>query len=328
MDRLRKIDANLLVALDVLLDEQQVTRAAQRLGITQSAMSQTLQRLRDALGDPLLVRSGSEMVMTPRAKNLAIPLRSALLALEQTLADPESFDPETSQRGFAIAMLDVYSNSVLPRLLRLLSQAGEGLSLDVRAMNVDTVWEQLRTGELDLALAGPRSAPADMVTATLIRERMVGLVREGHPLLDGELSVERYTHWPHAVFRLTGRGEFPIDVRLAELGVTRRIAGRTPFFLSAPWVVMESDIIMNLPLSAAYEIARRWPVRLFEPPIGKPMEYEVFLAWPGHMDSDPPHQWFREQILNVGRNISYEIWNNPATYGCRLTKTKPVSFDE
>lgn len=296
MSRLSQIDANLLVALDVLLEERHVTRAARRLGITQPAMSQTLGRLRDALDDPLLVRSGARMVTTPRADALTGPLKNALNALEEVLTDPSPFDPARARRTFKIATLDFYSTTLLPPLLERIATAGVGLSLDCIALDLDRIWGQLRAGEVELAIVNPRDVPTDITTELLRQEHMVVIAREDHPLFDApEITPEAYCRWPQLVFRLTGRGEHLIDARLGVMGLSRRVVGRTPFFLSAPWVVLAGHTIVNLPSSTARSMATRWPIRIFEPPLA-PMDFEVHMAWPAYLDNDAPHQWFRAQV--------------------------------
>lgn len=300
--QLHQIDANLLVALDVLLEERHVTRASVRLGVTQSAMSQTLQRLRASLDDPLLVRSGRQLVMTPRAEAMVGPLRSALRALEHALAGPARFDPETARRSFKLAMLDVYAVSLLPRLVEVLSSVGPGSSLDVLPMQMEQLWEQLRDGSVELAIIGPQEVPRDMSSAPLIRERMVSMVRRGHPLLAKKITPKTYVRWPHAVFRITGRGTHIIDERLAALGLERRIVCRLPYFLSAPALVSQSDVIVTMPGSLASSFEAQWPVELFDPPLG-PMRYEVRLVWPEFLGADGAQRWLRELVLGIGQTI-------------------------
>lgn len=302
MSRLGRIDANLLVALDVLLEERHVTRAAQRLGVTQSAMSQTLQRLRDALGDPLLVRSGRQMVPTPRGEAIGPALRAALRGLDAVLTGA-GFDPATARRTFRLASLDAYSTNLVPRLVGRLAAAGPGLDLDVAALDVDVVWEQLRARTVELAIIGPWTPPADVEAAPLLRERLVGMVRAGHPILAGPIDAAAYVRWPHAVTRITGRGGHPIDGRLAALGLSRRVIARTPYFLAAPALVAASDLIVTVPRSAARAFAERWPVVLFEPPIGAPIEYTVSMAWPNHLAADAGHRWLRSEVAAIGRAL-------------------------
>ncbi|MEM6293156.1 MAG: LysR family transcriptional regulator [Myxococcota bacterium] len=300
--RLSQIDTNLLVALDVLLQERHVTRAAQRLGITQSAMSQTLGRLRDILGDPILVRSGRAMVTTPRCEALAGPLRIALRDLERVFTD-DAVDPGSITRSFTLTCLDTYAISLVPELFSRVAATAPGIDVTVVPYDRDRVWEQLRGGETELAITGFGEVPSDMVSVPFLAESMLGVVRRGHPLLDGELTAERYAHWPHAVFRITGRGTHAVDRHLSDRGLERRIVGRTPYFLSAPAIVAGSDLIMTVPTSAARIFAQHWALELFEPPIG-PMPYQASLTWARWMDADPGHQWLREQVLEIGEAMA------------------------
>ncbi len=298
MPKLPQIDANLLVALDVLLEERHVTRAAERIGVTQSAMSQTLQRLRGVLEDPVLIRSGGRMVPTPRAEAMRVPLRTALRQLDQLLELPERFDPSTADRTFRLATLDIYSMSLVAPLMQHVATEGS-MTLDVAPLDRDTVWDELRDGTIELAIIGPLDVPADIDAAPILREQMVGLARTNHPIFDQELTPERYIQWPHVVFRITGRGQYPIDQRLAVLGLERRIAGSTPFFLSAPAMVVESDLIVTVPLSAARQFAAAHPLRIFTPPIRGKMQYTVSMVWPRHLSADPGHQWLRGLVSAI-----------------------------
>lgn len=298
--RLTQIDTNLLVALDVLLAERHVTRAARRLGVTQSAMSQTLRRLRHTFDDPLLVRTGSRMVPTPRAEALVEPLRSALLALEHALGGGAAFDPAASTRVFRIAMLDSYAGSLLPRLTERVAACGRGLGLDVLPLDRRSIWEQLRGGDVELAVLGPWEIPADIVAEPLLTERLVGMVRRGHPLLDGSpITPERFVAHPHAVFRITGRGEHPIDERLAAIGLTRRIVCRLPYFQAAPALSIDSDVVVSVPVSAARAFRRSWAVELFELPLPPPA-YVISVGWPRFLDADPGSRWLRRRVKALG----------------------------
>ncbi len=298
--KLSQIDTNLLVALDVLLQERHVTRSAQRLGVTQSAMSQTLGRLRETLDDPLLVRSGSRMVPTPRAEAMRGPLRAALQALDHVLTGSTDFSPATDARRFKLACLDIYSPSILPPLLANLAQTGPGLSIDVLDLKMDDIWDQMRQGTVEVALMGPRPIPSDIQVQALFEDRVVSMVRQDHPILKTKMSAADYVRWPHVVFRITGRGQHPIDIRLQELGLERRIVGRLPYFLAAPATVAQSDLIVTFPRSVALNFAaQRWPLTLFEPPLGAPMNFTVSMVWPGYLDAEPGLQWLRHQLQTI-----------------------------
>ena len=296
--RLATLDANLLVAIDVFLEELHITRAAKRLGVSQPAASHMLQRLRDALDDPLLVRSGAGMALTPRALAMAPALKQALQLLERAIYEAAPFDPATATREFRLAMLDIYSLTLIPHLTACLLAAGPGLSLDVQPLLMDQLWEQLRAGLVDAALIGSQwSPPQDVSSAPFLGERLVSMVRHDHPILQGEVTPARYVQWPHVTFRISGQGDHAIDRALAALGLQRRVACRLPYFQVAPLLTVDTDVIVNLPRSLASTFATRWPVASFSPPLDL-QSYEVRLVWPRFLDADPAHAWLRAQILS------------------------------
>lgn len=302
---LAQIDLNLLVALDVLLAERHVTRAARRMGITQSAMSQTLQRLRDVLGDPILVRRGTAMAPSPRAEALAGPLHAALRGLERVVLEPPAFEPARSDRSFRLATFDVYGVSVLPRLQARVHEQAPHAVLDVVPVVMERVHEQLRQGELDVALLRPRESPADIAGEPAIEEQLVSMVRQGHPLLRARITAAAFVRWPHATFRIADGGPTVLDARLDELGLSRRVPLRLPYFLAAPALACETDLVITLPRSAARAFERSWPVVVFTPPV-PPVRYTVHMIWSRHLDADPGHRWLRAQVLAAVHAVQAE----------------------
>lgn len=306
MEPLAALDLNLLVALDVLLQERSVTRSARRLAITQSAMSQTLQRLRTVFDDPLLVRRGPNMVATPRAEDLAGPLRSALRSLAQAITEPVVFEPATSERVFRVAMLDVHSVSVLPRLLaRLRATATRlgGVALDVVPVDMDLVIEQLRRGDVDVALVMPRETRTDIMHETVLEESLVVMVRVGHPLLRGRPSAKAVLAYPHVTFRVTGRGLSAVDEALLRQGASRRVALRLPYFLAAPTVLASSDFVAMVPQSLALTFMRSGQLALLEAPFG-PSRYPMEMVWARQFDADPGHRWLRTQLREAAQEVA------------------------
>jgi DNA-binding transcriptional LysR family regulator len=303
LSSLSRIDVNLLVALDVLLEERNVTRAAKRLAVTQSAMSQTLQRLRDALGDPLLVRRGLGMVPTPRAEALAAPLRVALESLARAIVEQPSFDPARAKRTFRLALYDVYAISVLPRVVaRLVAEAPE-VELDVTPVDPDTIEDRLRHGDVDVALLRTRRYPSDLAHESVLRERLVTMLRADHPALaKGTPTAAELARHPHAMIRLSGRGGSEVDSRLATKGISRRVQVRQPYFLAAAAVVSTSDLVISLPRTAGRALAERWPVTLLDPPFG-PFEYAIGATWSRHYDAEPGHRWLRELVMQALREV-------------------------
>lgn len=298
------IDVNLLVALDVLLEERHVTRAARRMGITQSAMSQTLQRVRELLDDPLLIRRGTVMVPSPRAEALTGPLRKALRALETTVYAVDAFEPASARTTFRVALFDVYALSLVPKLVARLSSEAPGVRLEVVPIDMGRVVEQQRNGDVDVALLVPREFPSDIDHQPLIPETMVAMARTGHPILahGRPPDLEDVVQWPHLTVRITGRGHTAVDEQLAARGSARRVRAQVAYFLAAPAVVCASDLIAAVPLTAAVAFAQRWPVALFPYPAG-PLPYTVSMTWARHLDADPAQVWLRGCIRAAAREV-------------------------
>ncbi len=299
---LRQLDVNLLVALDLLLRERHVTRAAAQLGVTQSAMSQTLARLRDAFEDPLLVRRGGTMVPTKRAEALEQPLRDALHALEHAVSEAPSFEPAVATRRFRLAMFDMATVTLLPRLVRRIAEDAPGVDLEVVPMDVERVVDWLRSEEVDAAIMMPRESFADVCRRPLFRDQLVSIVRDDHPISDDDDLTHAFASWPHATIRLTDRGQGSLDRALEDVGIERRVSLRVPYFLSAPALVCSSDLIFSLPRTAALEFASHWPIRMFAPPVPT-HEFTVHLLWSRTMDADPAQDWFRSQIVAAAREV-------------------------
>lgn len=301
---LAHIDVNLLVALDVLLEEMHVTRAARRLGITQSAMSQTLQRARDAFEDPLLVRQGRRMSPSPFAVVLRPRLREALRALERALVRRGAFDPTTAEHTFRIALFDVYATSLLPRLVSSMQSLAPRATLVVQSVSMTDVAKRLRDGQLDLAVLGPREMPTDIITEIVLEESMVSIVREGHPLLERRRPTRRdVLRWPHVVVSIADEGPTAVDHALATRGDVRRVGVRVPFFQSMPAIVAATDLIATVPRSAAAIFRDHWPVISFVSPLGA-LRYPVRSAWSRHLDAEPAHQWLRACIREAASSLA------------------------
>ncbi|MCB9759898.1 MAG: LysR family transcriptional regulator [Alphaproteobacteria bacterium] len=293
---LSRIDVNLLVALDVLLDERQVTRAARRLGVTQSAMSQTLGRLRELFDDPLLVRDGNRMAPTPRAQALALPLSHALRQLQAAVQGAARFDPATSDRRFTLAAHDYNAYLLLPDLMARLGVEAPGLAVDVVPVVPSEIVERLRGGEVDLCVSVVRDPPGALSVQPLVEERLVSMVRRDHPLLSEKgPSLERWASYPHGILSITGRGPGTFDALLAEVGLSRALVVRVPYFLAAPAVVLRSDVVLSVPGRLAAVFARQHPVGFFDPPLGA-SPFTLSMSWSRRLDADPGHRWFRAAV--------------------------------
>lgn len=297
MENLRElaaIDLNLLVALQALLDEHNVSRAARRIGVSQPAMSRTLARLRDALGDPLLVRQGRSMVPTTRARALAPRLAAALRELRAVVGGPQPFDPEASHR-FRIALSDYAGAVLLPRLLAAITERAPQITVETVVLgHWSQVASALATGPIDCALGFGHGVPHGLQSVELFRDDFVCLIRADHPGVRRRLTLRQYTELPHVLVSSRGRVTGVVDIALAERGLERRIAATVPHFLVAPHVVRTTNCIATV----ARRTAALAPPDLRRLPPPLPVRpFAVVLAWHPTRAGDPAHRWLRELII-------------------------------
>ena len=304
---LHGVDLNLLVALDALTRERSVTKAAERAGVTQSAMSHTLRRLRELFDDPLLVRGRGGMVLTPRAEALTVPLRSGLVSLARTLAEPEEFDAARASRTFRIVSPDLFDALVLPALLHRIGR--EGPSIDFAVVPTPRrLADSLETGDVDLAIHPVLLDPtpfdlgtqvdAELQSRTLFRDSFDCFVRRGHPMLGARrLTLKNYVALNHILVSPGGEGPGIVDRMLRDQGLERRIALRVPHFATALEVLAKSDLVLTAPsslakCSAGSKLASR-PVPLKIP------EHAITMIWHPRFTEDPAHRWLRELMVDV-----------------------------
>jgi DNA-binding transcriptional LysR family regulator len=286
------LNLNLLAALDALLDERNVRRAAERLGVTQSAMSHTLRQLRELFGDPLLVRSGNRMLPTPRAEAVRRPLRQALLQLQAVVGDEAEFVPATAQRRFTLAASDAAAMTVLPVLIARLAAEAPGVDLDVVPVDRAMLPAQLEAGEIDVALAPDGGEAPGVHRQGLYPTEFAVLARADHPGIGPRLTLDAYCRLPHALVVVTGHGPGLVDVALAQQGRQRRVALRIPYFLAAPVVLMGSDLLLTVPRDAAERFAERFALRVDDPPLPLPTGM-VSMLWHERFARDPALVWLR-----------------------------------
>ncbi len=305
MDRfgLENFNLNLLVALDALLAERSVGSAARRLRVTPSAMSHSLAELRVLLGDPLLVRSGRAMVLTPRAEGLGPPLRKLLLDAKRLLEAGAAFEPATAERRFVIAAPDFLATLLLPSLLEAIEHEAPGVSLEiVPSTRRGNAW-LLETGDVDLALGAIVDHATTIRRMDLCTEGFACAVRKDHPSIRGELDLAAYTQTPHLVISL-GDDSRPtwIDEALAKLGLERRVAVRVRYFMAAPLVIARSDLLLTGPSMLIRYFAELVPLQVLVPPIQLPT-YPEEAYWHERFDNDPAHAWLRVLLQQTARKF-------------------------
>ncbi|AGC46327.1 LysR family transcriptional regulator [Myxococcus stipitatus DSM 14675] len=292
------INLNLAVALDALLTEGSVTRAAKRVGITQSAMSHALAQLREMLGDALLIRGRGGMVRTPRAEQLAAPLHRGLLEVQRALRNESVFEPRTSSRRFTIASGDYHAATLLPPLLEILDAEAPGVDITIRPLVVPQLEAQLESGEVDLVIAAfPDPFPA-LRQQRLFREDFVCIVRRDNAAVKRGLDLETYLRLPHVLISPRGDGAGAVDMALERLGQSRRIGLRLPYFLTAALAVVRSNHVLTAPRRLAELFQDLCPVRLMPPPVTL-APFDVLQLWHERFDDEPAHRWLRTQIARA-----------------------------
>jgi DNA-binding transcriptional LysR family regulator len=290
---LHAIDANLLVTLDALLTERSVTRAAARIGRSQPATSNALARLRELFGDPLLVRTHDGMRPTPRAASLAASLRQAVTGLQRALAEPGRFTPATAQATISIGLTDYGALVVLPPLARALARRAPGIDLRAQALGPGML-DALASGQLDLALARVAQVPPRFRRAPVLSDALCTVVRAGHPLTSGRLTLARFARADHALVSI-GEGMAPVDEMLARHGLVRRIALRVAHFLVVPHVLEATDLVATVPGRVAACFGRT--LRALRSPVEIP-GFELSLVWHEDRDDDPAQRWLRTLVLD------------------------------
>ncbi len=294
--RLAGLNLNSLVALDALLTERNVTRAAQRVGISQPAMSQTLARLRALFDDPLLVRRGRNLTLTPRAHSMLVPLSNALLSVERAVQLGMGFEPETSTRVFRIALADLSVTMVFPRLLQAVAARAPGVRLQAQPLSIPRLADRLASGQTDLAVSFYLAAADGLEREMIAADGYVCLVREGHPLVErGRVELHDYATYDHLAYTPVGFVPRQMAEAAPIVGSTPGIRASVPYLLTLPHMVRSTDLVATVPariLDAPIDLDGIVSV---EAPPGLP-ELEHSQWWHQRYDADPGHRWLRELV--------------------------------
>jgi DNA-binding transcriptional LysR family regulator len=296
----RRIDLNLLVALDVLLDERNVTRAATRLGLSQPAVSRALARLRRVFADALLVEGRGGYVLSARAETIRPRLRSVLADVGALLAT-SGFDPATAGGRIRLMTPDLFAATLAPPLLARLAAEAPGVGLDVLPPE-PALFEALENGAADAVVGLIDEAPAGVRRRSLHRDTYLALLRAGHPAAGAELTLERYLGLRHIVVSVTGVGPAPVDVALAAIGRERRVSARVPSFLAAVEIIAGSDLVVTLPASLARRVAAGGRLVAVAAPLDLG-SFTISLAWHARHQDEPRHRWLRGMAVAAAATL-------------------------
>ncbi|MBV8123705.1 MAG: LysR family transcriptional regulator [Burkholderiaceae bacterium] len=295
MERLpSRLDLNLLVSLDVLLAECHVTRAAGRLGLSQPALSAQLRQLREAFSDPLLLPGPRGMTPTARALALKEPLRELLAGIHGLVSTDQAFDPGTAQQVFRVAATDSIHSSISTPLAARLTTRAPHCRLAMQRSDLQTLPEQLASGELDLALLTSQSMPATLHARKLYDEDFLCVMRLGHPAAARPLDLATFCALAHVLVSPSGGGFVgAVDAALQALGRSRQVQVSVNSFLLVPGLITNTDLIATVPA----RLAQHWAAQLAV--VSAPLEvpgFSVFMAWHPRAHADPAQVWLRETL--------------------------------
>jgi len=301
---LRQVDLNLLVAFDVLMTEQNVTAAARKLSVGQSAMSPTLSRLRALLNDPVLERRGRTMFPTPLAEALVVPVREALSRFNSILTEPPDFDPERDHRSFTVMASEYAALAVLQPLLVELRNAAPHVELHIQPVSA-TFLDDMTADTVDLTIV---PLAADSITdlfgyQTLYSDPYVVAVDAANPLVSSEITIEQFSSLPYLA---SSNGHSPtlVETQLDRLGIPRRLEVTTGFGL-APFLLRDTSLVTILPASLASTVAEGARLKLLTPPMALEPMVEA-MVWAARNDDDPSHRWLRERLVDI---TSRKTWS-------------------
>lgn len=298
---LSAIDLNLLVVLRALLTERHVTRAASQLGLSQSATSHALARLRELYGDPLLVRSGRSLEPTPRAVELLPSLLRGLSELEGGVQGSAPFEPSKAHRALRIGAADYVQAVLVEHLVALLQKEAPGIDLQVTSYV--SVLEQLEADALDMAVVAAGPMPRKFSQQPLFSDRFTCILRDQHPALRrSRFSLGQYLELGHVLVAPGGTPGSVVDTALGRRGLSRRVVLQVSSFLVAPLVIADTDFVSTGPERLLARMSARFPLRVVPAPLKLP-RIELRLAWHSRWDHDPAHQWMRDALLRTARAL-------------------------
>ncbi|TWI69847.1 DNA-binding transcriptional LysR family regulator [Pseudoduganella lurida] len=295
---LHELDLNLLLVFQAVHGERQISAAARGLGLTQSAVSNALARLRRALGDELFVRTAAGMQPTPFAERMAEPVAAALAQLEGALAAPPAFDPATSRRRFTVAMTDVGETYFMPRLVALCGAAAPGVRIAAVRVTQESLRTDMEGGRVDLAIGAFDDAPGALYQRRLFRQHYVALFRAGHPLASGPLTLKRFGAAQHLVVTTPDSPYDRINVALQKAGILAAASFSVPHFAAAPYIVGTTDLVVTVPLKLAERTAAPFGLAYVKSPLRlAPLQTNMF--WHRRYNQDDGNRWLRALVAEA-----------------------------
>ncbi|ODN71323.1 LysR family transcriptional regulator [Methylobrevis pamukkalensis] len=309
---IRRLDMSLLIVFDALLRSGRMSEVAREQGLTQSAVSHAVGRMREIFRDPLFVRNGSGVTPTPRARQLAEPIREAISAVRLAVRIGHGFDPAGSQRNFVIAAVDSLIAQVAPGLLRTLSAFAPGCRVSFVTLGLEALQEALAGGAVDLAVGAFGDGVPDTSQTDLYPETFLVVVRRGNPRVGDTLDLDLYCTLDHVLVSLSGNADGKVDAALTRLGRRRRVALVMPQFIPAFTTIAKSDAIMTAPSRVCRKLADLFDLRIFDPPLDVP-GFRISVLRHRLSNGDPAVDWLETQVRQAMLPTAVPVGEEGAT---------------
>ena len=292
--KLSKIDLNLFIVFDVIYRERNLTKAAEVLHITQPAVSNSLNRLRNSFDDRLFVRQSGNMIPTPMAESIVDRVRLALSTLESSLRLRDDFNAATSKKKFAFAMNDTSESYLLPLLMTHLQEHAPNMSIESFSVPRHELAHEFAAGQLDFALDVPLVNEPQLTNEPLAQDRYVCVAKKNHPKLNGSLSLEQYLSLSHIHVSSRRKGQGYIDLHLNKLGLHRKILLKVQHSRAAPPIAAKTEMLLTIPETLAYEDN----LQVFDLPFELP-KLDWHLYWSSNYSNDNAHKWMKQVIFDI-----------------------------
>jgi len=291
----KRLDLNLLLAFDAMLREQGVTRAAEKLGITQSAMSHALSRLRQFFNDPLFVRSGDAMKPTPKAQQLGETVLAIISLVQNDLTSQAGFDPDTTRRTFKLSMTDMGELVILPTLIEKLRTLAPHCSIRTKQVSPESVEEALESGEVDLAIGSLSTVPPGLFQQELFRHNFVTIVSAQNTEIGDHISLDQFCRMQHIVVAQSGRADL-YDKVIEENGIHRNVYLVTPHFLVIPLILEKNPgMVATVPFELGRVFQKYKGIKMLPPPINIPI-FSIRQHWHPRYHHDEANIWLRHIV--------------------------------
>lgn len=295
---LRDIDLNLLVIFNQLLIDRRVSTTADKLGLSQPAISNSLKRLRTLLKDELFVRTARGMEPTPYALHLIEPIGYALSTLQNALNQRDSFDPATSERTFTLGVTDIGEIYFMPTLMAMLSSEAPNIKISTLRHNTGHLSDDMAAGNVDIAIGLLPSLTTGFFQRRLFKQRYVCLFRQGHPTARNPISLAQYKSLPHVGVTSTNTGHSEVDEWMIRKGILRDIHLHVPHFVAVGHILQSSDLIATVPERFAQKCSGPFQLETSPLPFKLP-EIAINLFWHAKYNREPANMWLRQRIIEL-----------------------------